>query len=75
MVRHNKPEFKAYLGLCIMMGIVVLPQVADYWSKDIFLENRGIKAVMTKNRFKEISQYLHFSDSASEPKKGEWNYD
>ena len=71
----SKPEFKAYLGICIMMGVAVLPRVADYWSTDPFLENRGIKAVMTKNRFEEISQYLHFNDSTREPAKGTPGYD
>ena len=71
----TKPKFKAYLGICIMMGVAVLPRVADYWSTDPFLENRGIKAVMTKNRFEEISQYLHFNDSTREPAKGTPGYD
>ena len=30
---------------------------------------------MTKNRFEEICQYLHFSDSSREPKKGMPGYD
>ena len=38
---------------------------ADYWTSDPFLENKGVKAFMTKNSFKsEIYQYLHFSDSS-----------
>lgn len=30
---------------------------------------------MTKNRFEELSQYLHFSNSATELQRGEENYD
>ena len=30
---------------------------------------------MTKNRFEELSQYLHFSNSETEPQRGEENFD
>ena len=30
---------------------------------------------MTKNRFEKLCQYLHFSDTTKEPKRGEPNYD
>lgn len=46
-----------------------------YWSSDPFIDNTGIQNVMTKNRFEELSQYLHFSNSATEPQRGEENYD
>jgi hypothetical protein len=46
-----------------------------YWSSDPFIGNTGIQNVMTKNRFEELSQYLHFSNSATEPQRGEENYD
>lgn len=71
----SKQEFKCYLGLSIMMGICVLPQVADYWSSDPYLQNRGVQSKMTKNRYEEISQYLHFTDSSIEPPKGSPDYD
>ena len=71
----SKQEFKTYLGLCVMMGIWVLPQTAGYWSSDPYLENRGIKSKMTKNRFEEIHQFLHFLDSSNEPPKGSPEYD
>ena len=59
----------------IMMAINYLPRVALYWSSDVFLGNEGIKKIMTRNRFFEISKYLHFNDSTSEPKRGEDDYD
>ena len=30
---------------------------------------------MTKNRFEETSQYLHFNDSTKEPARGADNFD
>lgn len=66
---------KAYLGICLIMGINNLPLLARYWSSDPFIGNTGIQNVITKNRFKELSQYLHFSNLATDPQRGEDNYD
>ena len=60
-----KPEVKAYFGMCVIMGMNILPMVPDYWSTDIF--NEGIKRVIPKNRFEEISQFLLLNDSSREP--------
>ena len=56
------------------MGINRLPNYALFWSNDDFFGNQGIKRVMTKNRFEEISQYLHFNDSTMEPARGAVNF-
>ena len=71
----TRQEVKAYLGICLVMGINNLPRLAMYWSSDPFIGNTGIQNVMTKNRFEELSQYLHFSNSATEPQRGEENFD
>ena len=68
-------ELKAFIAINIIMGIVRLPNLALYWSCDEFFGNQGIKKTMTKNRFEEISKYLHFSDSTNEPARGAANYD
>lgn len=68
-------ELKAYFGLCIFMGINNLPRIAMYWSPNPFIGNTGIQSVMTKNRFEELSQYLHFTNSETEPPRGDANYD
>lgn len=57
-------EIKAFLGVCIVMGVNSLPSTADYWSSDPFLGNEGIQKVMTKNRFENISRFFHFNDKA-----------
>lgn len=68
-------ELKAYFGICIIMGINILPQIAMYWSTNSFIGNSGIQSIMTKNRFEEVSQYLHFVDSNTELARGDANYD
>lgn len=55
-------EIAAYLGMSVFMGINRLPSYKDYWSKDAFLGNEGIKSVMTVKRYEKITEYLHVSD-------------
>ena len=71
----TRAEMKAFIGINIIMGITKLPQVALYWSSDDFFRNQGIKKVMTKNRFEEITCYLHFNDSSAEPARGTPGFD
>ena len=68
-------ELKAYFGMCVIMGLNVLPKVRDYWSNEPLLGNSALKKVMSRNRFEEIYQFLHFSDSNSVPAGGNANYD
>ena len=71
----TRAELKAFIGINLIMGINRLPNYALFWSNDDFFGNQGIKRVITKNRFEEISQHLHFSDSTKEPARGAVNYD
>ena len=71
----SKEELKAYFGVCVIMGINQLPRIADYWKDDPFIGNTGIKQTMTRNRFQEISQLLHFADSTRTPARSENGYD
>jgi hypothetical protein len=57
------------------MGMVSLPSLASYWSTDDFFGNTGIKKVMTKNRFEEITCFIHFNDSIWEPAREARNFD
>ncbi|KAK3721656.1 hypothetical protein QZH41_003676 [Actinostola sp. cb2023] len=66
---------KAFIGIWILMGLNSLPSIANYWSKDPFLRNEGIQQVMTKNRFEELAQFIHFNDSEKRPARGARNYD
>ena len=71
----TRAELKAFIGINLIMGINRLPNYALFWSNDDFFGNQGIKRVMSKNRFEEISKYLHFSDSTKEPARGAENFD
>lgn len=68
-------EMRAYIALNIMMGIHILPEVDMYWSSDDYLGVIGIMKVMTKNRFKKLTQYFHINDNSTAVARGEAGYD
>ena len=53
----------AFLGLNILISIHKLPKMRDYWSVDEELGNTFIQKAMTRDRFLEILQNLHFADN------------
>jgi hypothetical protein len=67
-------ELKAYLGFMIVMGVNRLPEVRDYWSRDEKLHNTFIASRITRDRFEEISRYLHFVDNTTLPARDEPGY-
>ena len=54
-------ELAAFLGINILMGINRLPAIKDYWSAEEGLGNPLIQKAMTRSRFFEILQNMHFS--------------
>ena len=71
----TKEEFQAFLGINIVMGYHVLPEVRDYWSTSIDLGVPLIANAMSRNRFEEIRRALHFSDNNKAPDKNDPNHD
>ncbi|XP_057329805.1 piggyBac transposable element-derived protein 4-like [Microplitis mediator] len=67
-------EMKAFVGILIYMGIVRLPQLKMYFQSD-FVQCPLVSNAMTRDRFKLISQYLHFNDNSKMPKLGSKDYD
>ena len=53
---------ESLLGFCILMGINHLPALNDYWSTDPTLQYSPIADRITRDRYREISHYLHFVD-------------
>ena len=46
-------EFLAYLSLCILMGLVQLPKLEDYWRRDEYLRYTPISDQISRDRFRE----------------------
>ena len=47
----------------IIMGVIPLPSVYDYWSRSLRIQ--VIADVMPRNRFLELRRYLHFVDNTA----------
>lgn len=62
----DKNEIKRPFGLIMWMGIVKLPEVHSYWSKDAAYAQSLPSSVLSSNRFKLLLQMLHFSDNENE---------
>ena len=68
-------ELKAYFGFCILMGIVKLPSISDYWKKNPIFRYEPISSRVTRDRFWQIRRYLHFVDNTTVPPPGVPNSD
>ena len=68
--------FCAFLGVNLLMGINKLPAMKSYWSVDESLGNSLIQKAMTRARFLETLQNIHFADNHKElPPKESEEYD
>ena len=56
-------EVRAFLGVNFMMAICKLPNIKCCWHADEYIGNGGIRNVLTRTRFLEILQSLHFADN------------
>ena len=58
------PELQAYMGFMILMGIVHMPSIYDYWRKDEIYHYSPIASRISRDRFFELHRYLHFADNS-----------
>ena len=56
-------ELKAYLGFYILMGLVGLPSLYDYWSTNGVYRYPPIADRISRDRFLDKHKYLHFTDN------------
>ena len=61
----NVDELKAFLGFIILMAIIHLPSIDDYWLHDPFMHYTPIADRISRDRFRELSRYLHFVDNTT----------
>ena len=66
----DEQEIRAYFGFYILMGMVKEPKIRDYWSNDPTFHYSPIADRISRNRFEEISRYLHFVDNQNLPARG-----
>ena len=68
-------ELRAYFGFSILMGLVQLPAINDYWRRDLYFHYSPIADRISRDRFRDIHRYLHFTDNSTLPVRGEPGYD
>ena len=74
-VQVTVDELKAYIGFMILMGIVKLPSIYDYWQTSEIFHYSPIASRISRDRFSEISRYLHFVDNTILSPPGTQEYD
>ncbi|XP_014482725.1 PREDICTED: piggyBac transposable element-derived protein 2-like, partial [Dinoponera quadriceps] len=58
----TRDEMHIFIGILLIMGVVKVPEIRLYWSKDPMFSNERIKSAMSRERYLDILQYWHFSD-------------
>ena len=67
-------ELYAYFGFLVLMGMVNLPSIKDYWRNDIVFNYRPLSSRISRTRFMDIHCFLHFVDNDSLPAYGDPSY-
>ena len=57
---------KAFFGLHVLFGIKQLPATRLYWSKDPLIGVPAVQKVMSRNRFDQLSKYLHLNNNVNQ---------
>jgi hypothetical protein len=60
------PEMKAFIGLIINIGIVLLPNLKDYWSIEWTIHVTFFGDVMSRDRFLQIFRMMHVGNDTTE---------
>ena len=61
LLNLNSTELRSVLGMYLLMGIVQMPSVRDYYAKAT--EYDPISSIMSRNRFEMILRFLHFANN------------
>jgi hypothetical protein len=59
-------EMKAFIGLIINMGIVLLPDLKDYWSSEWTTQVQFFGDIMSRDRFLQIFRMMHVGNDTTE---------
>ncbi|XP_050414127.2 piggyBac transposable element-derived protein 4 [Patella vulgata] len=74
-VNISVSELKTFIGITMLMGLIVLPSLKQYWSSDPSLNSDFIRKCMSRDRYFAIQRDLHLTDSTKQPAKGADGFD
>lgn len=66
-------EMEQFIGTCLFMSIIHLPQVRHYWSA--YLGHPMVSSVMACNRWEEIKRFIHFNNNENFVPRGTKGHD
>ena len=58
------PEMKVFLSLSLLMGIIVKPEIDQYWSRNALLYTPIFSSSISRDRWMLIMEFLHFADNS-----------
>lgn len=61
-------EVRKMFGLLLWMGLVKMPKIKDYWSKNNLYVNAIAPAIFTRDRFHVLLRFLHFENEENASK-------
>ena len=67
-------ELTALMGFMLLMGIVHLPSLPDYWKRDEVRHYAPVARRISRNRFFDLQRYLHFADNTTLAAPGTTEY-
>ena len=68
-------EIKTFTAIHILMDIHTLPELRHYWSSDNLLGVPAVANLITKTRFKKLTEKIHCNDNTKAVPRGEAGYD
>ena len=72
---YTVDELCAYMGFMILMGMVKLPTIRDYWKKDASFHYSPVASKISRKQFYNLHRYLHFADNRTPTPPGSPGYD
>uniref|UniRef100_A0A1B6H727 PiggyBac transposable element-derived protein domain-containing protein n=1 Tax=Homalodisca liturata TaxID=320908 RepID=A0A1B6H727_9HEMI len=66
----NHGEMKQFIGLLLYMGLVGLPRISDYWSKNPLYKFSVARKIMSRNRFQLLLRFWHFNGNENLKRDG-----
>ena len=63
MQETNPDEFRVFLALLQLQGIVVKPHFWHYWTKKPLMDTPFIRGCMSYKRFSDLKRFLRFSNN------------
>ena len=70
----TEEEIYAYFGFMILIGLVKMPSIRDYWRRDEEFHYNPLASRISRSRFLELNRFLHFVNNDSLPEYGEPTY-